>query len=200
MKNKFILSIVTAFALSGCMNHFKDDYIYREEEVPVKLPYNFFLDSFIDVRPDKGEPTLVDVLSKREQLDFDKNVFVNTLVKKINGKSYYDYDDAMLRIELKDYAAFKQNWTYTLSFYVDVTAFTEKGRVISTGVFSCLVERNEAKALLGSVGNLFSHDQDKPKEKIKQKKVWDSLYKECINDIAYQFNNKIVEWERGRNS
>ncbi|MFT7434161.1 MAG: hypothetical protein ACI9TY_001809 [Alphaproteobacteria bacterium] len=200
MKNKFILGIVTAFALSGCMNSLTNEYVYQEPKEPVKLPYNFFLESFVDQRPTKADPTLIDVLSTRKQLPFNEDVFVKAMVKKVNGKSIYDYEDATLRIELKDYAAFIQDWHYTLSFYVDVTGFDEKGKVLTTGVFSCLVERNEAKAFVSSLGYLLSHDQNTPKAEVKQMKVWDGLYNDCIADIAYQFNNKVVEWGRGKRS
>tara|TARA_R110000868_G_scaffold262401_1_gene520862 strand:- start:24561 stop:25163 length:603 start_codon:yes stop_codon:yes gene_type:complete len=200
MKNKFILSILSVLMLSGCMNSITKEYIHKEDKTPVKLPYNFFIESFVDLRDVKEKQTLIDTLSKREQYTFQEDMLVNLLVKKVNGRNLYDYDDATLRVELKDYAAFRQNWDYTVSFYLDVTGFDEKGKVLATGVFSCIAQSNEATALLGSLGSIFTHDQNAPKNIEKDKEVWHNLYKECINDIAYQFNNKIVEWGRGQRS
>ena len=200
MKVKFFQGIFLALVLSACVNTITKEYVYQEPKEPKRLPYNFYLDSFLDKRTSVKDKSLMDTLSKREEFPFREDLFVSSLVKKVNGKNYYDYDDATLRVELKDYAAFREKLNYTLSFYVDLTGFDEKGRVLTTGVFSCLVERHEARALLDSLTSFFSHDQDPPKGTKEHKQVWNELYKECLSDIAYQFNNKVVEWGRGRRS
>lgn len=200
MKKSIFTLACLGLALSGCAGQVAKDLTTTELKKPVRLPYNFYLDRFVDTRAQSYEPKLMDVLSKREEHPFKENVFVESLVKQINGKQLYDYEDAHLRIELKDYAAFKEGLNYTLSFYVDVTAFNDNGRVLGTGVYSCLVDRNEALALVDKVSGLFKHDQDNEVEEYKVKEVWRELYTECANDIAYQFNHKVKEWEKGRRS
>lgn len=192
---------LTSF-LSGCssfdVSAITGEYIHPMPEKPVKLPYNFYLDTVLDVRPNNDEPRLIDHLSQRKQYAFQQDLFSKQLVKNINGRSLYDYEDAMLRVELLDYAAFREKFHYTLSFYVDLTGFDEKGKVITTGKFSCVSERNQAEAVIDKVKDLFKHDQDIAlEEKKQQDAMWEALYNDCLTDIAREFNSKVRLWGRG---
>lgn len=196
------IGLLSVLLLAGCsqfdVSDLSQEYIQPVPEKPVKLPYNFYLDAVLDARPQNSEPRLIDHLSSRKVYPFKEEIFSKKLVKSINGHNLYDYEDALLRVELLDYAAFREKFNYTLSFYVDVTGFDEKGKVLATGKFSCVSERHDAQALYDKVKGFFKHDQDREMEmKQKQKEVWNTLYDECLVDIARDFNNKVRLWGRG---
>lgn len=198
----FKVGMLAVLMLAGCgkfnVADVTHEYLHPVPEKPVKLPYNFYLDSILDARVHENEPRLIDHLSKRKMYPLKEEIFSKKLVKNINGVNLYDYEDALLRVEILDYAAFRENFNYTLSFYLDLTGFDEKGKVIATGKFSCVSERHEAQALLDKVKGVFKHDQDKQMEiKQKQKEVWNMLYEDCLMDIAREFNNKVRLWGRG---
>ncbi len=189
-----MLTACTSFDLANITQ----DYNKPVPTKPVKLPYNFFIGDVIDMRPKNVEPRLIDHLSKRKQYPFQEDVFSKALVKNVNGRTLYDYEDATLRVELLDYAAFREQFHYTLSFYLDVTGLNEQGKVLATGKFSCMKERNEAVALLDKVKGVLKHDQDRQQyNKAQEAEVWSSLYKECLMDVAREFNNKVRLWGRG---
>jgi hypothetical protein len=200
---KFLnVGLFSMLLISGCSSFdvadITHDYIHPVPEKPVKLPYNFYLENLLDMRPKENDMRLIDHLSDRKQYTFKEDVFSNRLVRHINGKNLYDYDDALLRVELLDYAAFREKFHYTLSFYVDITGFDEKGKVIATGKFSCVSEKNEAVALFDKVKGVFKHDQDRQNDmKQQQQQVWNNLYDECLTNIAREFNNKVRLWGRG---
>jgi hypothetical protein len=200
---KFLnVGLFSMLLISGCSSFdvadITHDYIHPVPEKPVKLPYNFYLENLLDMRPKENDMRLIDHLSDRKQYTFKEDVFSNRLVRHINGKNLYDYDDALLRVELLDYAAFREKFHYTLSFYVDITGFDEKGKVIATGKFSCVSEKNVAVALFDKVKGVFKHDQDRQNDmKQQQQQVWNNLYDECLTNIAREFNNKVRLWGRG---
>lgn len=200
---KFLnICLLSTVILTGCssfdMADITGNYIHPVPEKPVKLPFNFYLDTVIDMRTKENEMRLIDHLSDRKQYTFKEDVFSQQLVRNINGRNLYDYDDALLRVELLDYAAFREKFHYTLSFYIDLTGFDEQGKVLATGKFSCISEKNEAVALFDKVKDVFKHDQDRQDDmKQQQQQVWNTLYNECLTNIAREFNNKVRLWGRG---
>lgn len=168
------------------------------KDVP-PVPYNFRVNSFLDFRPNEGQPRLADALNPRTSYAFQQDEFLRNLVGEMNGKQYYNYENATLRIELRDYAAFKEAMKYTVSMYVDVTAMDSSGKVITTGVFSCLERVSSVTDFVRELTKEEQHNQDMTgKTALGKVKVWDKLNEQCANDIAYQFNNKVNEWDRRR--
>lgn len=184
---------------SGCSGKSYSDELKEIDKEPVAIPYAFKVDSFLDRRPNQGAETLTDVLSPRQVYPFKQNSFLQALVNNINGNAMFEYEPATLRVELKDYAAFKDGIHYTTSFYVDVTGFDENGRVLATGVFSCFAKENiSVRAVSGLKTFFLGNDQDVKEEGPKISDTWRDLYGQCLNDIAYDFNAKIIEWHQRR--
>lgn len=172
----------------------------RLDKKPAMLPYSFSVESFLDRRPGKGKPNLAEVLNPRQTYSFDQNQFLNSLVSSINGRTLFEYETATLRIELKDYAAFKDDSDYTTSFYVDITGFDEDGRVLATGVFSCFSKQDIRLHQISGLKRFLMHSQDKPTGAAKDSDAWDELYSACLNEVAYEFNAKVMEWHQRRSS
>jgi hypothetical protein len=168
------------------------------KEVP-PVPYTFTISSFLDFRPQEQELRLEDALNPRTSHAFEQNTFLTHLVSDLNGRQPYDYENATLRVELRDYAAFKEAMKYTVSTYVDITAVGEDGKVITTGVFSCLERLSSVTDYVRELTVPEERNQDMTGKTILGKvRIWDKLNKQCANDIAYQFNTKVNEWERRR--
>lgn len=204
MKRSFktqILSLglfAAASAFSGCSaKSYSDELKYIDRE-PISLPFSFKVESFLDRRANKGEPTLTEVLNPRQTYPFKQNNFLKSLVYRINGDSLFEHDTATLRIELKDYAAFKDGLDYTTSFYVDITGFDVDGRVLATGVFSCFAKENISIRAVSGIRSIFQHDQHPKQEEEQIADAWKDLYEQCLNDIAYDFNAKVMEWHQRR--
>ena len=185
---------VMGFVLSGlaaCAGQQSNPAMYIPKHEKVRVPYHFLVKKFTDDRlPNRGG--LANVITDNRKHSFDREMFLRELVHNMNTRDLYDYAEAELTIKLKDYAAVKEGRKYTVSFYADIIGRDAAGRRLAGGTYSCYAKENtwfgsvhESVAEVVTQAETFSRKEDS--------KVWKKLYQDCLSEIAYNFNNQVLE-------
>lgn len=193
MKKYRVLALVAiAFVVNGCANH---------EHVPqnvntVRLPFVFQVESFNDLRQLESGSALAQAVDTREKYPLNSDLMMKKLIRSMNNRTLYNYENALLRIRLKDYAAVRDSNLQSVAFYADLTGVDKNGKVLASGLYSCFASKRLAVDFKGMFEKLTATDAPLHLES-REEKLWQELYGECLADMARQFNADVVYLDRG---
>lgn len=171
------------FAIAGC---FKKESKLPEREV-VRLPFQFHLSKFVDVRPDGGLQQVADEMAGKRQFEHQK--FANKMVLALNTDMFVS-DPVALEIRLKD-AAMADDKFYFMSVFVDLKATDKKGRVLAENEYNCGVQRKQSFEMFTIVKNAISGEERNVPT--GDRGAWEIMLDECTRDIAFEFTNDILD-------
>lgn len=157
----------------------------------IRVPYTFKVETFHDGRT---EETLRDALNLSEEYPFEQEEFLQILVQSMN-KGLFVSDQATLNVKLLDYAAARQGNKYLVSAFVEMHGFNDQHQKLAGGRFSCVAEGREQFEMGLMIQTALRSGQFVKSSRART--VWADVLRECLEDIAYEFNSEIVGAQGG---
>ena len=183
IKNLAII-LLTSGILSAC--------IFSGNETPyreiVRVPYIFKIKSFTDKRTDDTP----EIINSRSAYPFKREQIAQSLIHSMNN-SLFANTPAFLDIKLKKYSTIRENNKYFMSLLMDITAQNDTGVTLASGSFGCIAEKKENFEIFNIIKTSITKDEITVKNRYN--KTWQKVTKQCMQDIAYEFNSQI-----GRNN
>lgn len=174
------ISVFCVSILSAC--------IFQSNETPyremVRVPYYFQVKTFIDNRADEG----AEVISSRSAYPLKKEQLAQGLIHSMNN-SLFASTPAFIDIKLKNYSTIRENKNYFVSLLMDIIAKNDTGVVLASGSFGCIAEEKESFELGHIVKSIANKSQVTVTN--RDNKAWQRVMKNCLADIAYEFNSQI---------